>query len=193
MMALQKSKFLRFAARFTIAALFLVILTAGQASAATYSARATLLPNREFAEAFIAAIRSAKKSIHLSFFLFKATDANRNIPRQIVDELVRAKKRGVDVAVILERPSRGRPASGGDSLEADNRRTASLLSQGGIKVNFDSPAVTTHTKAAVIDGRLVFVGSHNLTQSALLHNNELSVMFDSPELAAEVEAFIHRR
>ncbi|WP_243688574.1 phospholipase D-like domain-containing protein [Geotalea toluenoxydans] len=43
-----------------------------------------------------------------------------------------------------------------------------------------------------MDSRYVFIGSHNLTQSALQHNNELSVMIDSPEMAAEIKAYLNR-
>ena len=173
-----------------------VILTASflspPAEARSNAAQATLLKNSDFAEALIEGIRSAKKSVHFSFFLFKATNARNNIPRRIAEELVQARKRGVDVTVLLERPSGNRSQSGGDSLYSDNRRTADLLSKGGVKVYFDSPSITTHTKVAVIDGRLVFIGSHNLSQSALKHNNELSVMLDSPELASEIKAYLDR-
>ena len=44
----------------------------------------------------------------------------------------------------------------------------------------------------MIDGRYVYLGSHNLTQAALKHNNELSVLLDSPEVAAEVGAYLER-
>ncbi|GAM08533.1 cardiolipin synthase [Geobacter sp. OR-1] len=180
------------AAAIFIAVLIASVLVTEPAVAASYTTRTTLLRNREFSEALTEGIRSAKKSVYLSFFLFKTTSARNNIPRRIAEELIQAKKRGLDVNVLLERPSRDRPQSGGDSLYADNRQTADLLARGGIKVYFDSPGVTTHTKVAVIDGRLVFIGSHNLSQSALQHNNELSVMLDSPELAAEVKAYLDR-
>ena len=69
---------------------------------------------------------------------------------------------------------------------------AALLTRGGVRVVFDSPTVTSHNKTVVIDNRYVFIGSHNLTQGALRHNNELSVMIVSPELAAEVKSFLDR-
>jgi phosphatidylserine/phosphatidylglycerophosphate/cardiolipin synthase-like enzyme len=65
------------------------------------------------------------------------------------------------------------------------------MSEAGIKVRFDAPKTTTHVKALVIDGRYVYMGSHNLTQSALKYNNELSIMIDSAELAAEVTAYLN--
>ena len=146
-----------------------------------------LLRNQEYGEAVLQGIKGARKSILCSFFLFKITGSARNQPRAIAEELIKAKKRGVDVTVILERDN-GR--KGG--VTEDNRETAAFLSSGGVKVFFDSPAVVTHTKAVVIDGRYVYVGSHNLTQAALRHNNELSVMVDSPEMAAEVTSYLDR-
>ncbi|MCM2357567.1 MAG: phospholipase D-like domain-containing protein [Geobacteraceae bacterium] len=153
-----------------------------------YQARALLLPNREYGEALLQGIREARKSVLCTFYLFKITDSRGNRPGRIAEELIRARSRGVDVAVILERDS-GRK---GDGLTGENRRTAALLSRGGVKVFFDSPAVVTHVKAVVIDGRRVFMGSHNMTQGALARNNELSLLIDSPELAAEVTTYLDR-
>jgi phosphatidylserine/phosphatidylglycerophosphate/cardiolipin synthase-like enzyme len=153
----------------------------------SHRAQTLLLRNREYGDAFLQGIREARQSIICSFYLFKTTGSGGNQPRRIAEELIRAKRRGVDVAVILERDN-GR--KGG--VTEDNRQTAALLSRGGVKVYFDSPSVVTHTKAAVIDGRHVYLGSHNLTQGALQRNNELSILLDSPELAAEVTAYLER-
>lgn len=153
-----------------------------------YQARTQLLSNREYGDALLQGIRSARKSVLCTFYLFKISGSAGNRPGRVAEELIRAKRRGVDVAVILERDN-GRK---GDGLTEENRRTAAALSRGGVKVFFDSPAVVTHVKAVVIDGRQVYLGSHNMTQGALSRNNELSVLIDSPELAAEVTAYLDR-
>ena len=150
-------------------------------------AQVTLLRNSDYAPSLMAGIREARKSIVVTMFLFKMTDSPGNLPRRIADELVRASGRGVEVSVLLEQNDRPE-----DSLNADNRATAQFLKRGGVKVFFDTPRVTTHVKAVVIDGRWVFLGSHNLTQSALSHNNELSLRIDSRELAAEITGFLDR-
>jgi len=151
------------------------------------SAQMTLLRNQEYQEALLKGIREARKSIVVASYLFKATGSHRNIPARIVDELVKASRRGIEVTVILERNQRKE-----DNLNRDNLHTAALLNRGGVKVFFDSPQVTTHVKVAVIDRRLVFLGSHNLTQSALQHNNELSMLVDSPQLANEILEYLDR-
>jgi phosphatidylserine/phosphatidylglycerophosphate/cardiolipin synthase-like enzyme len=50
----------------------------------------------------------------------------------------------------------------------------------------DSEKKTTHAKIVVIDRRFSFVGSHNLTHSALVINNEFSLLVDSRPLAEEL-------
>jgi phosphatidylserine/phosphatidylglycerophosphate/cardiolipin synthase-like enzyme len=148
---------------------------------ATFPARTTVLCNQDYADALLRGIRDARKSIVCSFYLFKIGEGGMNIPRSIAEELIRARKRGVTVRVILERSDRDN-----ETLNVDNRRTAAFLERGGVKVQFDSPLVTTHNKVVVIDGRHVFLGSHNLTQAALRYNNELSVRIESPEMASEI-------
>ncbi len=151
------------------------------------AARVTLLKNREYASAFLRGIREARSSIVVSTYLFKVTDAGNNLPRRIAEELVSARRRGVAVTVILESSS-----DRSDNLNRENHHAADILARGGVKVFFDSPRVTSHAKVAVIDSRYLYLGSHNLTQGALAHNNELSVLVDSPEMAAEVRAYLER-
>ncbi|MEQ8164223.1 MAG: phospholipase D-like domain-containing protein, partial [Smithellaceae bacterium] len=82
--------------------------------------------------------------------------------------------------------------SGGNdrSPDAENNRTKRFLEEKGVKVYFDSLQKTTHTKLVVIDSRLVLLGSHNLTQSALKYNNEISLLIDRPDLAREARAYM---
>ena len=60
----------------------------------------------------------------------------------------------------------------------------------GIKVNFDSPKTTTHTKLVVIDRRYSMVGSHNFTHAALKYNNELSLLIDDRDLAQQLTDYM---
>jgi len=153
----------------------------------SYYARTTLLRNQEYSEALQKGLREARRSIIFSFYLFKVMETRGNQPRAIAAELIKAAGRGVDVTVILEKGN-----DKNDQLNAENRNSAALLSRGGVKVFFDTLHTTSHMKTVVIDSRYVYIGSHNLTQSALQRNNELSVLIDSPEIAAEVKAYLDR-
>jgi phosphatidylserine/phosphatidylglycerophosphate/cardiolipin synthase-like enzyme len=147
--------------------------------------KTTLLVNREYADSLLAGLRKARSSIIVSCYLFKITKFPDNIPRRVADELIRARQRGVDVTVILEQSRDER-----DFLNRENRATAAILSQKGIAVRFDSLRKTSHAKVVVIDDRVVFLGSHNLTHSALSRNNELSVRIDSPEMARQIKSYL---
>jgi len=48
-----------------------------------------------------------------------------------------------------------------------------------------------HAKTAVIDGKLVFIGSMNLDPRSASKNTELGIIVDSPQLAREVLRIVH--
>ncbi len=146
---------------------------------------AVLLKDREYFPALIAAIDGAKSEIIMSFFLFKAGVHKNSYPDRVLSHLVLAAQRGVNVKVLLEN-SGGRD----QNIDAENRKTKQLLNAKGVEVYLDSVHVTMHTKLVVIDQRLVLLGSHNLTQSALKYNNETSIMINRPELAREAHAYL---
>jgi phosphatidylserine/phosphatidylglycerophosphate/cardiolipin synthase-like enzyme len=153
----------------------------------TCISKVTLLKNREYADALLKSIRNSGKSIILSCYLFKINTSKSDMPGKVAEELIKAGNRGVDVTVVFEISN-----DAIDSLNKENRETASFLSRKGIRVLFDSPRTKSHLKAALIDDRYVFLGSHNLTQSALKYNNELSVLIDSPAMASEIRGYINR-
>jgi len=145
----------------------------------------TLLRNREYFQALSERIREARTQIVIAFFLFKTNGHPASYPEIILRELGRAARRGVRVTVVLERD-----AVPDSTINRDNRDSSERLRNNGVEIHFDSPKKTTHTKLAVIDGRYTFIGSHNLTQAALKHNNELSVLIDSPAVAERTMKYI---
>ena len=176
------------AGRRSLIAVFVALLlsVAGPVlSADVHPAGATLLINRQYRDALLAGIRGANSRIIVSCYLFKISKFPDNQPRQVAEELIRARQRGVNVTVILEQ---SRDES--DFLNRENRATAAILSRSGIEIRFDSLRKTSHAKVVVIDDRYVFLGSHNLTHNALTRNNELSVRINSPEMAREITSYL---
>ena len=138
----------------------------------------TLLKNRDYFNALCGKIREARHQIVLAFFLFRTGGHPKSYPEIVLAELSRASRRGVPVTVVLEQDDKS-----GSTVSRDNRDAAERLKKAGVEIRFDAPKKTTHVKIAVIDRRYCFIGSHNLTASALKYNNELSVLVDSPALA----------
>ncbi len=150
----------------------------------THPGELMILPDSRFYEMLSAYIDDARESIRLATFVFKVTDSPNNRARQLVERLGKARDRGVAVSVVLEQSDYS------DSINEENRRTARLLREHGITVIEDSAEITSHMKLAVIDDRFCFVGSHNLTHSALEYNHELSLLIDSRALAEELTSYI---
>ncbi len=145
----------------------------------------TLLKNKAYFHALSERIRDARTQIVMALFLFKTSGKTTSYPDIILRELGDAARRGVRVILVLEQDERP-----GSTVNRDNRNASERLKKVGGEVYFDSPKRTTHTKLAVIDGRYTFIGSHNMTQSALKYNNELSVLIDSPAVAEKTLNYI---
>jgi phosphatidylserine/phosphatidylglycerophosphate/cardiolipin synthase-like enzyme len=145
----------------------------------------TILVDRNYLPALKDAIDTAKKEITLSFFHFKTKGSQDSYPDVILTSLIAASQRGVKVLVVLEQ---GRDPGEGNTQE--NMQTLERLRKRGVIVYLDSPSTTTHTKMAVMDGKYTFIGSHNLTQSALKYNHEISVLIESPQVAAEALEYV---
>lgn len=144
-----------------------------------------VLKNNDLFPALLKAIDEARDEIFISIFSFRAGVHKRSYPDRILIHLGRAVKRGVNVQVILENTGKT-----SDELSKQNRKTKKLLEEQGAVVYLDSPKKTTHTKLMVIDQRLVILGSHNWTQSALKYNNEISLLVESHKLAREARDYI---
>lgn len=143
-----------------------------------------LLPDSSYYATLVDFIRGADHSIDMAMFLFKTTSSPKNKPALLVKELIKARKRGVEIHVTLENSGYQ------ESINKENQKVARKLRKNKIKVIFDSPNTTTHTKIVVIDNRYSFIGSHNLSHSALAYNHEFSVLIDNRDLADELVKYM---
>jgi len=135
----------------------------------------------------LSSVEKAQKEIWVGAYHFRAGIHPRSAPDRLAQELIKAAKRGVQVHVLMERPED--PLS---EQAKDNKKTASLLQRGGVKVYWDSAQRRSHMKVVVVDGRFAVVGSHNLTKGGLKDNHELSLSVDSPCLAEKVISYLKR-
>jgi competence ComEA-like helix-hairpin-helix protein len=150
----------------------------------THQGEILLLPDAVYYDTLLHHIRQAKHRIDLSMFIFKITGSPRNRPAVILQELIAASKRGIEVNVLLER------SDGYEDLNRENQKAAEIMRNQGVKVTFARPQRTNHTKLVVVDGRFSFVGSHNLTHAALAKNSEISLLIDNSGLAEELRKYI---
>jgi len=136
------------------------------------------IPSKSYYPAVHRLLSQAKKSVYIIMFeMFYYRKYPESLGNQLVQDLIDAHQRGVNVEVILERGTWGR-------VTRRNRREGGfMLSNAGVKVYFDSPSQTTHNKLIVVDGRYTVIGSTNWSYYGLEKNNEASVLIDSIPLA----------
>lgn len=113
----------------------------------------------EATDAFIlSALANAKSSIKLQVYLLTH--------QGVMDGLIAAKARGVNVHVLLEE----KPYNPGNpnSPLPTNRAAAKKLEAGGVAVKWTNPAFKyTHAKAITIDDAVTYVSTANFTKSGL--------------------------
>ncbi len=138
------------------------------------------LVGKEYTERVKKVIEGAKESVLVVMFHMRYYPNHPTSPsNQLIESLIRAKRRGVRVRVILD-------ISPEEKGKYSNLATGKYLSRKGVEVRFDSLNKTTHSKLVIVDERFVVVGSHNWTYYGLTQNQETSVLIDSPELAGEL-------
>ena len=118
------------------------------------------------APALINVLDQAQTSIHVA--MYGLTNS------QIVDALLAAKRRGVDVALKT------------DKIESARKTQAGMISRlqaAGVPVEISEQTRFLHHKFAVIDGRYVVTGSYNWTDNAERRNRENLVILECPEMA----------
>ncbi|MBC7918112.1 MAG: cardiolipin synthase B [Rhodoferax sp.] len=132
--------------------------------------------DQEIYRAHLLAIRSAKRSIHITCAYFVPDEEVRTA-------LSEAALRGVEVKLVLPGVSESGPA-----FYAGRAAYHRMLSD-GVQI-YELQIAVLHAKTAVIDGVWSTVGSANIDTRSFLHNLELNVMvFDTVFAAALEEAF----
>lgn len=137
-------------------------LPAGQAIRAYFTAPGEREARDGLESAVLESIDGAQSQIEVAMYNFSLISA--------ADALVAAHKRGVDVRVVLD----------SDALDG---RAVQRLQAGGVQVMGDRRESLMHNKFLVIDGRVVWSGSLNLTESGLSADNNNFVRIESAELA----------
>lgn len=115
-------------------------------------------------------INNAQTSIDIA--IYSITD--NNIKKAIID----AKKRNVQIRIIT------------DKQESSSKYQSTLLSelkQIGIPIKINSHSGLMHLKIAIIDGKIIGLGSFNYTNSASTINNEDIFFVNDSKIATEWE------
>jgi len=106
----------------------------------------------------------------------------------LINDLIDAGKRGVDVQVVLDAELRISKSTGEWRINNRNEDVAMRLVAGGVTVYYDSLTTQTHAKMVLVDDKTI-VGSTNWTHNAIEIGNEASVLIKSKEVSEIYETF----
>lgn len=132
---------------------------------ATGSIEVAFSPNFGATDTIVKAVHEAKKTILVQAYSFTS--------KEIAQALADAKKRGVDVKVILDK-----------SQESEKYTSATFLANQQIPVKIDRAFAIAHSKIMIIDDMNVITGSFNFTKAAENNNAEnVLILRGNKELA----------
>ena len=142
-----------------------------------------VLTDRDYYYFLIRDLEKANKTILVAMYsMIYDPDDPYDWANDVIKELVEARKRGVNVTVILEYRTYWGYMDG--NLEAYD-----YLTSHGVTIYLDNDTETDHMKLVIIDSYIVYVGSHNWSESGLYYNRETSVRIVSEEVAEEFESY----
>lgn len=119
-------------------------------------------------EVVLKAVKSAQNSLHVAAYQYTEPD--------ILAAVIEASRRGVEVAVVLDK------TQGNSSAQAD-------LVAAGIACRVDKRFKIMHHKFMIIDGVSVESGSFNYTRNGDVANAENALLIrDNPMIAAKYKA-----
>ncbi len=117
-------------------------------------------------ETLAADIDAAQKTVDVASFDFDL--------ESLTQALIRAQDRGVQVRMVLD----------DENLSSEEMtRVTKELKNAGIPIVYDERGAFMHNKFVVIDGRVVWMGSWNLTINDTYYNNNNALRLELPVLA----------
>jgi len=147
-----------------------------------------LLIDHEFISELKKQIQGAQKRIYAVIFLvYIHKHRTQDDAREIRDLLIDAKKRGLDVRIIINRNLKR------NLFTSQNKDFADVMSSAGITIVVTDTRRTTHCKIWVIDDEKVIIGSHNLTGASLHSNREISIITENREINEQLATYIEKQ
>jgi phosphatidylserine/phosphatidylglycerophosphate/cardiolipin synthase-like enzyme len=147
-----------------ILAVFILLLAA--CAAAWAETKITPVLNRDYLNACVGLIDSARSSIDVSQLYFQDDE----FTAKVKNALYRARARKVYVRVLLE------------GFIKENTAAINEFRKKGIDAGMDSPKRQNHNKFLVADGKAVLLGSTNMSEKSINENNEANVLIDDPAI-----------
>lgn len=145
--------------------------------------QAVLLKENYFLPEIVKSILEAKREILASIYLCKYVRRRASDPgRKVINALVEKSRQGLDVRVIFHIGQIKRQIPGWNLLISEDMRKL------GVQVRVWKLKRILHSKLFVLDRSIVFIGSHNISNTSLTHSAELSIKYLNNETGRKAAA-----
>lgn len=147
-----------------------------------------LLAAEPFGKALLEAVQSATDSIWISAYYFK--DSRASPIRDFYTTLREKASAGVEVVILAENSTASPPA-----MRRANANFAAELARDGIQTLLWSETnKALHKKLVIVDGRILLLGSSNLSLSGTYGSIEMNILTEAPHLVqAAIDDFADLR
>lgn len=145
-----------------------------------------LVEDREYFSVARELLRDAKEEVLVLMYSMEYFPKYReDSSTQLVEELMYAAERGVNVMVLLEK--------GSDELARRNWFACTKLRERGVDARlYERGNGVLHAKAMIVDEKYVLLGSSNWRHYSLDLNRELNLLLESRDLAKEAKGYFFR-
>ena len=143
------------------------------------NAHSEVLTGEAYQETLHKHLTQAVKSITVAMYFIILEPEGEGPINELVDALVGAKERGVEVKVVLE-----------DSKLRESRLAFLKLRDSGVGVYFDTSVHLLHIKGVAIDEHYTFIGSANWSRAAIEKNYEATNFTDSAQDALAFRQYV---
>lgn len=126
-------------------------------------------------------LKSADKFLKVAMFHIAYPKENHPT-KTLLDELIKANERGVEVKVILDRDKESDPYKS----TVINKNAKEYLENNGVSCKFDKEDTLLHSKYIVIDDKYCVIGSHNWSAGSYFQFDDLSFVINSDEIAIQL-------
>lgn len=143
--------------------------------------------NRQILPLILDTIKSAEKNIYIAFFQANISDEKKyGVPYILYSHIWNKRKQNVDVKVILNKKF--------SNLRQFllNQKTKKVLELLGVNVRYVGGRDTLHTKLILVDDKIAYIGSSNLTVTSLCDNWEIGVKIEGEQVKNIVKPYFDK-
>ena len=149
----------------------------------TIKMKAELLKENYFLPEILKSLNEAKSQILASVYFCKYVRKRKTDPaRKVINKLIEKSKQGIDVKIIFHIGQIKRQIPGWNLFISQDLRKE------GVQARLWKLKRILHSKLFVIDKNIVFLGSHNLSNTSLTESAELSIKYTGEDIGIKAAA-----